>query len=61
MICGRSLRLLIDGEHYSDIRWGVKLAHGNVGYENKVLMLPQWAAFFLPRLVREFKWEMKEK
>jgi len=52
---GRSLRLLIDGEHYPDIRWGVKLVHGNVGYGNRVLTLPQWAAFFLPRLVRDFK------
>jgi len=52
---GRSLRLLVDGEHYPDIRWGVKLAHGNVGCESRVLTLPQWAAFFLPRLVRDFK------
>lgn len=51
---GRSLRTLVDGEHYPDIRWGVKLAHGNVGYENQVLTLPQWAAFLLPSLVREF-------
>jgi len=54
---GRSLRLLIDGEHYPDIRWGVKLVHGNVGYENHVLTLPQWTAFLLPRLVREFSFQ----
>lgn len=51
---GRSLRALVDGEHYPDIRWGVKLAHGNVGYENQILTLPQWAAFLLPSLIREF-------
>lgn len=50
----RSLRLLIAGEHYPEIKWGVKLAHGNVGYENRILTLPQWAAHFLPRIVREF-------
>ena len=51
---GRSLRLLLDGEQFHDVKWGVKLVHGNVGFENGVLTLPQWAAFFLPRLVREF-------
>jgi len=54
---GRSLRLLIDGEHYPDIRWGVKLVHGNVGYSNRILTLPQWAAFLLPRIVRAFQFE----
>jgi len=57
---GRSLRLLIDGEHYPDIRWGVKLVHGNVGFANRILTLPQWAAFLLPRLVREFQFERME-
>lgn len=50
---GRSLRLLLDGEHYHDVKWGIKLVHGNVGLENNVLTLPQWSAFFLPRLVKE--------
>lgn len=49
----KSLRTLITSEHYKDIRWGVKLVNGNVGFENNILTLPQWSAFLLPRLMRE--------
>ncbi len=51
---GKSLRTLIESEHYPDIRWGVKLVNGNVGFENKVLTIPQWCACFLPRLMKDF-------
>ena len=47
----QSLRTLIASETYRDISWGVKLVHGNVGFEGKVLTLPQWCAFLLPRVV----------
>lgn len=50
----KSLRILIDSDHYPDIRWGVKLVNGNVGFENSILTVPQWCAFWLPRLVRDF-------
>lgn len=49
----KSLRTLIDSEHYHDIRWGVKLINGNVGYSNGILSVPQWCAFLLPRLMKE--------
>jgi len=48
----KSLKTLIASEHYHDIRWGVKLVNGNVGYENNILTLPQWSMFLLPRLLR---------
>lgn len=48
----KSLRTLIDSEHYGDVRWGVKLINGNIGYANGVLSIPQWCAFLLPRLLR---------
>ena len=51
---GKSLRLLIDSERYSEIRWGVKVVNGNIGYERGILTIPQWCAFLLPRLVRDF-------
>jgi uncharacterized protein len=49
----KSLRTLIDSEHYKDIRWGVKLAHGDVGFENSILTIPQWSAFWLRRLLKD--------
>ena len=49
----KSLRTLIDSDHYKDIRWGVKLIHGDVGFERSVLTIPQWSAFWLPRLLKD--------
>ena len=48
----QSLRTLIASDNYKDISWGVKLVHGNVGFENNVLTLPQWCAFLLPRVIK---------
>ena len=50
----KSLRTLIDRDTYKDVRWGVKLVNGNVGYENRVLTLPQWCAFLLPTIIGKF-------
>lgn len=47
----KSLRTLIDSDHYPDIIWGIKLAKGNLGFANGVLTLPQWTAFLLKRLM----------
>ena len=54
----KSLRTLIDRETYKDIRWGVKLVNGNVGFTNGILTLPQWCAFKLPEIVRDFRPEL---
>ena len=49
----KSLRTLIDSDNYRDIRWGVKLVHGDVGFEGKVLTVPQWGTFMLRRLLKD--------
>ena len=49
----KSMRTLIDGEHYKDIKWGIKLVKGNVGFSNGVFTIPHWCAFFLRRLVKD--------
>ena len=51
---GKSLRTMIGSPHYPDIRWGIKLVNGNIGFANGVLTIPQWCAFLLPRLAKEF-------
>ncbi len=48
----KSLRTLLDSDHYKDIRWGIKLVRGNVGFDKGVLTDPQWCAFFLRRLTK---------
>ena len=51
----KSLKTLIEGDNYKDIRWGVKFVDGNVGYMNKVLTVPQWCAFLLSRFFGKLK------
>lgn len=49
----KSLRTLIQSDHYPEIRWGVKFVNGNVGFENNILTLPQWCAFLLRRVLKD--------
>jgi len=51
--CSQSLRTLIKSEHYGDISWGVKFHGGNIGFENRILTMPYYAAFLLRRLLAE--------
>ena len=50
----KSLRTLIERDVYKDIHWGIKLVNGNVGFSNHILTLPQWCAFRLSEIIREF-------
>ena len=50
----KSLRTLIERDVYKNIHWGIKLVNGNVGFANHILTLPQWCAFRLPEILREF-------
>lgn len=50
----KSLKTLIESDHYPDIRWGVKLVHGNIGFVNHVRTIPHWCAFLLPRLLKDW-------
>ena len=51
--CAQSMRTLIKSDHYKDIRWGVKLHGGNIGWANGVLTLPYSVAFLLRRYLSE--------
>lgn len=51
----KSLKTLISSSNYKDIRWGVKFVHGNVGFMNNVLAIPQWCAFLLSRYFDELR------
>ena len=51
----KSLRELIDSPRYPDIRWGIKFADANVGCSRKVLTLPWFCAFLLPRMLRSMR------
>ena len=47
----KSLRTIVESNHYPDVKWGIKLIDGNVGFSNGILTLPQWTAFLLKRLM----------
>ncbi len=49
----KSMQTLIKSDKYNDIRWGIKLIDGNVGYANNVLTLPYFCAFLLKRYLAE--------
>ena len=38
-----------------------KVVNGNIGFDRGVLTVPQWCAFLLPRLVRDFGSKMRQK
>ena len=45
----KSLRTLIDGKKYADIRYGVKFAGKNIGYSDNIYTFPYFCAFLLKR------------
>ena len=49
----KSLRTLIDGKKYADIRYGIKFTAGNVGYSDNVYTFPYFCTFLLERFLHE--------
>ena len=45
----KSMRTLISGERYPDIRWGIKFTGGNIGYGDQIYTFPYFCAFLLKR------------
>ncbi len=50
----KSLRRLIDGDSYSDIGWGIKLADSNIGIEQGIHTFPYFCAFLVKRYLKDF-------
>lgn len=48
-----SLNALINKEKYPDIKYGIKLANKNIGYNEKFYTIPYFMAFMLKRFLRE--------
>lgn len=49
----KSLRTLIESERYPDIRCGIKLTGGNIGYSDNIYTFPYFCAFLLRRYLKE--------
>lgn len=48
----KSLRVLIESEKYSDIKYGIKLTSGNIGHSNNIYTFPYFCAFLLKRYMK---------
>ena len=49
----KSLQTLIASDKYSDIQFGIKLCHANIGYQNEVYTFPYFCAFLLKRFLKD--------
>ena len=49
----KSLTTLIDSEKYPDIKYGIKLIKGNIGYNDKFYTFPYFCAFLLKRYLTQ--------
>jgi len=48
----KSLRTLIDSDHYPDIHYGIKLTSGNIGYSDSIYTFPYYCTFLLKRYLQ---------
>lgn len=48
----KSLKTLIESKKYPDIRFGVKLINGNIGFSNNVYSFPYYCAFLLKKFLK---------
>ena len=49
----KSLRTLIDSDKYADIRCGLKLSAGNIGFSEGVYSFPYFCAFLLKTYLKQ--------
>uniref|UniRef100_UPI0025EEF540 DUF4143 domain-containing protein n=1 Tax=Ruminococcus sp. TaxID=41978 RepID=UPI0025EEF540 len=48
----KSLRTLITSDKYTDIKFGVKLFNGNIGYSDNAYSFPYFCAFLLKEFLQ---------
>lgn len=48
-----SLNNLIKKDNYSDVKYGIKLGHKNIGYNGSFYTFPYFLTFLLKRFLKE--------
>ena len=51
----KSLKMLIEQEHYTDIKHGIKLSTGNVGFANNIYTFPYFCCFLIKKFLSSNK------
>lgn len=49
----RSLNMLVNDSAYKDIKFGIKLANRNIGFNGKFYIIPYFCAFLLKRFLKD--------
>ena len=57
----KSLRTLIQSKHYLDIKYGIKLTGGNIGYSDRILTFPYFCAFLLKAFLKRGELNIPEQ
>ncbi len=57
----KSMRTLIESDHYPDIRYGIKLSMNNIGHENHIYTFPYFCTFLLKRFLGGFRPEEEKQ
>ena len=52
----KSLATLIKSDKYSDIRYGIKLCNGNIGFNNSIYTFPYFCTFMMKKYLAEQDW-----
>lgn len=47
----KSLKILVESEHYKDIKCGIKFSQNNIGYANNIYTFPYFCLFLLKRFM----------
>ena len=49
----KSMRTLIDSDRYPEIRYGIKLTGGNIGWSDGIYTFPYFCTFLMKRYLKE--------
>ncbi len=53
----KSLSTLIKSSNYSEIRFGIKIVRGNIGYESNICTFPHFCTFLIKEFLSTFQFE----
>ena len=53
----KSLSTLIQSDSYEEIKFGIKIANANIGYDSNILTFPHFCAFLIKEFLSTFNWK----
>ena len=53
----KSLSTLIQSDSYEEIKFGIKIANANIGYDSNILTFPHFCTFLIKEFLSTFNWK----